>query len=411
MHSALQRKDNDQTVQQAHQAESSDSLQTQGETGQAAGMPLYLRAGRLWSVNGLYSSASPLMLQREIEEGEGSYLTAEFFNLDGVRTVQANMDLRFHRTINYSTKGLRAGDTAKQRLSAIATNYEQAWDRYAVVIRAARQEARHQEQWINICVGIGAGILVGLGAAFVFPTAAAGWFSLAAGEVAGVIGSSAGQAALGAAVSSGVTDTLRPAGTELEPEGMSPAVLRMEVWQNISEMYRSALLLSEASRNLHMLSSAAEYLIGEIRVHIAGGETHMSEDSVLDMMVELVGADHDMRRFDNSLQESLEGVDRLQSAADSLNPDEYSDEDMERDIWILWISELSDPAVLDLDEIENYLHGSINVLGERSELGVDFGRKWWSWTSSEDEQNAHRAAQSHASGIRLRFRRIQGDIE
>ena len=345
-------------------------------------------------------------LQRENEDDE-ELPTAEFFNLADVREVRARMNIRFHRTANYSSGGLRAADTAKRKLTRIAGNYERAWSRYSGVIGEARAEARNQEQWANICVGIGAGVLIGLGAAFVFPTAAAGAFAIAAGEVVGVVGSAAGQAIAGAVIVESLGDSIRPSGTELEPEGMSPAVLRMEIWQNLAQMYRSALLLTETGRNLHMLTNASEYLIGEIRVHVAGGEVDMSEDETLDLMVDLVIADQRLATFDEILEEKLQALAGLESAANSLDPNDYSSPDMERDIWILWMGQLSDPSVLDLDEIEDYLHGRINILGEGSVLGVDFG----GWTSSDDEQAAQSAAESHASEIRERFSQFQGDIE
>jgi len=70
------------------------------------------------------------------------------------------------------------------------------------------------------------------------------------------------------------------------------------------------------------------------------------------------------------------------------------------------MGELTDPSVLDLDEIEDYLHSrNIRVLGENSRLGVDFGSYW---TSSADEHAARNAARVDAGRIRTRFREFQG---
>jgi len=344
----------------------------------------------------------PNQIQKDQNGDEG--LTGEFFNLSGVETVRANMEIRFLKSAAYASLGLQTGDRVRSKLLSLSRQYESAYENYASVIRAAREEAQNQQQWINIGVGIGAGVLLGLGAAFVFPTSAAGWIAISAGEVIGAVGSAAGQAAAGAFITSRITDALSVPGTDLEPGGLDPKILELRIWENVSKMYRSAISLNSASTNIHMLSNAAEYLIGEIRVHVADGSTDMSQDSVFDMMETLVNADNAMSRFDGILSRSLANLRRLKTAADSISLGDYPRRNMEQDIWILWMSELDDPSILDLDEIEDYLHGNIEVLGSSGLLGVDFG----GWTSSTDERRARRAARRYASQIRSRLRMLEG---
>jgi len=340
------------------------------------------------------------------EAGRGKEgLTAEFFNLSGVETVRANMEARFHQASSYSSAGLRAGDTVKSKLLALSQQYGNAYGNYERVIRAAREEAQNQERWINICVGLGAGVLLGLGAAFVLPSTAAGAFAITANEAAIAATSSLAQAGAGVLLTEKVTSVFSVSGTDLEPEGLHPNVLQLRIWRNVTEMYRSALRMVEATRNLHLLSNAAEYLIGEIRVHVAGGETHMSEDDVLDLMVDLVTTDQAMSRYDTMLSEKLVNLRKLQERADAMSLDDYPQRRMEQDIWILWMGELSDPDILDLDEIEDYLHGDIGILGPGSILGVDFGL----WTSEEDEREARDAARRKALSIQARLRRLEGE--
>ncbi|HNP52155.1 MAG TPA: DUF4157 domain-containing protein, partial [Nitrosomonas nitrosa] len=356
--------------------------------------------GTSLQTKGLYEDAGQIQRDDNVDDG----LTGEFFNLSGVEDVRANMETRFLKSAAYASLGLQTGDRVKSKLLSLSNQYESAYDNYASVITAAREEAQNQEQWINIGVGIGAGVLLGLGAAFVFPTSAAGWMAISAGEAIGAAGSAAGQAAAGAFITSRVTDALSVSGTDLEPGGLDPKILELRIWENVSEMYRSAMSLNSASTRIHMLSNAAEYLIGEIRVHVAGGLTDMNEDSVLDMMETLVNADIAMRRFDETLSSSLTNLRQLKAVVDSISLADYPPRNMEQDIWILWMSELDDPSILDLDEIEDYLHGNIGVLGSSGLLHVDFG----GWTSSADERNARRAALRHASRIRGRLRMLEG---
>ena len=79
--------------------------------------------------------------------------------------------------------------------------------------------------------------------------------------------------------------------------------------------------------------------------------------------------------------------------------------EMEQDIWILWMAELSDDEsdVLDRDAIENHLT-EIGVLGPAGLLGVDFG--WW--TSKSDELDAIHAARGKKREIEVKYEGLAG---
>ena len=95
-------------------------------------------------------------------------------------------------------------------------------------------------------------------------------------------------------------------------------------------------------------------------------------------------------------------------------PDVYR---LEQLIWVKWNSDLGsfdevrnqtdykDTSVLDEDDIEDYLEGRIGVLGSGGLLGVDFGN----WTSTDDEQEAVRAANTYwMSKVEPEGRRLLG---
>jgi len=336
-------------------------------------------------------------LQRTGEEGEA--LTPEFFNFSGVQDSKVNFERRFENLAQYATLGLRVGDRTREKLLAMSETYRRGYDRYAGVIRAGRLEARNQERWIGICVGVGASVLAGMGAAFILPSTAAGWFALTAAEAGTALASAAGQAALSAAATDIITRSMSVAGSNLEPGGLDPNVQELAIWRNVANLYRRAAGNTDTLRSLHRLSMVSEQTLGEIRVHVAGGTTTMPEEQLLDNVERLVRADQAMNREDADLDQKLTNLRRLEEQITALDPGAYSESQMEKDIWILWMAELSDPSVLDLDEIEDHLH-AIGVLGAGSILGVDFGV----WTSDEDEIEARNAARSEAAAIRRRMR-------
>jgi hypothetical protein len=348
-------------------------------------------------------------LRRDDDEQEGE-VTHDFFGLSDVQAIRARMQMRFLRAQNYALEGVRTGDAVRSSLLRLSSQYSRAWERYSRVIGAGRAEARNQQDWTNICVGIGVGILLGVAAAFLLPSTAAGAFALTLNEAAVAGASAAGQATGGAILASGVTSAFRIEGTELSPEGMEPAVLEMTIWRRAAEMYRDAVRFVPTATNLHLLAMAGEYLSGQIRTRVAGGQVDMSDDDMLDLLETLTRADNAMSRVDRDLQTAITRLQQIRQSVSRGLPQGYGSREMEQDIWVLWMSRLppSQYDILDLDAIENYLHGSIGILGPNSLLGVDFGQHWYSWTSAADERAAVAAAQRRAGEVQARFRQLQG---
>ena len=157
--------------------------------------------------------------------------------------------------------------------------------------------------------------------------------------------------------------------------------------------------------SLFLINGGAEYAIGEIRAHVAGGQTDMSEEQLLDLVQSLIRADRSGAAVEREVRSRLERLpdvlSRIRAAAAGLP----SVEQMEKDIWVLWISEISesDSDILDLDAIEDHL-AAIGVIGPNSVLGVDFGI----WTSEDDQLDAIRAARRQAPEVRRRYGAVRG---
>jgi hypothetical protein len=338
----------------------------------------------------------PAALQRQ----EGAPSSDLLHSLWGKsQRIQQDFEALYDLINEYSKSCADIGGSVREDLAVQASQYGVAYRQFSSVVGAGRAEAQNQEFWTNIALGIPIGVGVGLYAAWALPTEAAGWGTVALGELAGIIGSSAGQSLTGGLLSAGLSELVSPAGTNLQPSGLPPEFVQTKVWQTAARIYRDGLAHTALASKVHDASVLSQALIGEIRVHLAGGETVIGLSDIKRLVKNL---DSSRRKLMGGIRHhirwKLSMLRKLEKATESMKS--YTSEDMEKDIWILWIAGLDDPSVLDLDEIEDYLHGKIGILGRRSLLGVDFGLL----TTDEDVQEAHRAAVAKAAPIQKRIK-------
>lgn len=319
--------------------------------------------------------------------------TFEFFNLSGVLESKGNMNRRAHELASLVQIGISVGDLARNRLLAYSNKYRLAYQDYAAAIRGARVAAQDQNLYLSVVIGTACSVA----AAFILPSTAAGWFALTASELATGLASGVGQATVGA----GLASILQIAGGDLEPGGLSPEAQELPVWRTAANIYRTAASQIETIRNLDQVVARAEFLVGEIRTQVAGGLPTMFEEHVLDRVEALIRADQAMARLDdNGLLRGRRGLDQFQADLAALNPEGYSQQRMEQDIWILWMATLSDASVLDLNPIENRLR-AVGVIGpNNSRLNIDFGFYTFYW----EEDEARDAARVEAANIRATSR-------
>jgi hypothetical protein len=296
----------------------------------------------------------------------------------------------------YAEKGLRTVDALKSSLTMTSGTYGKAYAEYATIVRAGRAEAVDQQDLMNIFLGIGIGTGVGLLSTLILPEGlAVGWTVLA--EVLG----EAAEAGLGkGAQKLGITDV---AGTDLEPGGLDPAVLDSQIWQRLSGLYRSVVGVQRHTQYLPLILGAAEHLLGQFRLVDAGAEADMTRPALVDEAISLNRTAAHLTKLNAALRERLDGLNRL--AAEAAAGHRYQQDEMERDIWVMWMSRLTDDQsdILDLDVIEDHLHAT-GVLGPNGVLGVDFGR----YTSEEDERAAIAAARRRAGAIHARYAALGG---
>jgi len=346
-------------------------------------------------------NGGPDAVQKNEEEQTESRYTYEYFGRQEIEGIRARAAARHFYASAYVATAQRLIQAYRQRLLAMQGRYERAYERYSTVIHLAREEARNQEEWIDICVGIGVGTLIGVAAMFIAPEAAAAITAAAVlkegiseflEEVTENLGTQGVEA-------TGWTDV---AGHDLQPDpDLSPVILEMEIWRTISRLYRDTLSLQEGMATDFMVNGAAEYAIGEIKAFVGGAEPDMSEDELWELIIHLFTIDRTLDPVLSDLESKMDTIRELETQ--ELPVLEYSVDDIERDIWIMWIASLnmSESDILDLDAIENYLE-SKHIIGENSVLGIDFG--WYTFEYEEIE--AIRSASRMATDIRNRYDEI-----
>lgn len=327
---------------------------------------------------------------KSLNPQEGTLLLLEK-NRPSVESARANALVRQGKITKLQLDGSRAIGSLKGQLLKVSERYDQAYKRFATVVGAARKEASDQQDVVDLVVGIAIGVAVGLcfeavGVAAIVErlgggaaTALGKWAIKAGGEGVGE-----GVEAVTGKATSGMTDV---AGKDLQPDGLKPEVLNMEIWKSLSKLHESMAKIGSGSLAQALLMGAAEYAIGEIKAQRGGG-ADMTPDEDVDLVLAVVNADKGSKELDNALDQASEKMAALEGSV--ANMPDYDVTQMEKDIWILWMSSLEkDSNIIDIDAIEDHLA----LLGI-----VDFG-----WYTSDDEENeATEKAKQQAAEVRKR---------
>lgn len=317
-------------------------------------------------------------------------------------------DNLYRLSSDYSIGAHRIGNRVREKFLAEANKYGSAYSNYSRIIADAREEAQNQNLWIGIVAGIGVGIGLGLLAAYLLPvTATSAGLSITLGEAGTAVASAAGQAGVGTLITTGLTDAITVPGGDLEPSGLSPELLQIMVWRKAAQIYEEGLAQVPVQQRLHSYSLLSADLRRQVQQRLNGRNTFYN----VPIMSGTTTAIYNLRSRLFPVVSILEQKQTEQAniMTQIAQTPEVSFSEMEKGIWILWMSELDvgDSDMLDLDAIENHL-ATIGLIGENSVLGVDFG----DWTSEQDELNAIYASIRHAGRIRGIFDRMQTlDIE
>ncbi len=319
--------------------------------------------------------------------------------------TQANarlIDAHYDLASTYVDLSVANTDLISTKLRIFSLNYDMAYSNYSRVIGQGRAEAQNQTLWRGIFLGIGTGVLAGLAAAYIAPSTAAGWCALTLADGLTAAGSSFLQGAASSAIALAVSDAITTRGSDLQPAGLSPDMLRSNIWQHVASMYRGALQTNRLLANFHRNTVILERLIAEMRVQIAGGTSEYSTADILTATNTMIAQVNRMTSVFSELRQQATAMSAFGNSISAYDPTQPGVAQIEKDIWIMWMGTLSndDSDILDLDSIEDHLN-SIGILGRSGLLGVDFG----SYTSEEDELAALAAARLQAATIQGRYDR------
>jgi hypothetical protein len=306
-------------------------------------------------------------------------------NIAKLTELRANADRRFQLATDYSKGTMEVGDGVKSKLTILSNTYSTAYDTFRGVLNKAEQEAQNQQTWTDVIVGVAAGAVAGLLAAFVLPSTAAGWFSLTVAEAGTAALSSAGQGVISGGISVGLSKLTGVEGKSISSEGLQPAFLELAMWKKVAEIYRTGLEVTPMVQTLHQVSGALGDRIADLRVYQTGAASTLTPAKITTMMQALTAPDAQLQAMQDQLTDNIVKLGEIKQASNGIDTGR-SAESMEREIWQMWMSTLPQNSnILDIDAIENHI-------GPKGLKIVDFGF----WTSIADQNDAIDKATTHA---------------
>lgn len=326
--------------------------------------------------------------------------TEDYFHLPLLRADEALVNSMNRLGASYVDASAIITDVLSLKLRILSINYEMAYDRYAAVIGEGAREAANQTMWNGIMLGIATGVLAGVAAAYIAPSTAGAWFTLTLADGLTAAGSSLAQATASAGVAVILADAMTEAGSNMQPGGLSPAVLNSRIWQHMASMYRGALNMNRVNANLAQASRLMTAAIGEARVQVAGGASAMTQEQLLADIDRMIAYTTGAMPLAQQMSEKATALRDFNGSVNRFDPMSKSVDEIERDIWIMWMASLSDSDsdIIDLDAIEDHLL-QIGLIGPGGRLGVDFGLV----TEEVDELNALRAARTRGRAIQDQY--------
>lgn len=279
-------------------------------------------------------------------------------------------------------------------LSVFNENYRLAFDNFERVITSAKLEAKNEQEWIDIISGILIGTTIGM----MLPEGG----SFPSRVSIGIIGES---------IESGLSSSLTPeiSGINIKNDEYSPELINSKVWRKLSQIYQfsNSVLDLRLVTGISFQLRDSEWLIGQYEL-LKVGHSEFNKKSLFAFY-----SDRN-KEFDHFkvIQKYFElknlTIKKGLKALEKLPP--ISASEIEQIIWVLWISSISEENSnwLDLQAIENYLHGKIGILGEGKLLNVNFGTDIFSITTKEDELEAIAAAKAKREEYIFKFKKSMG---
>jgi len=316
------------------------------------------------------------------------------FNRAEIETIKTSAETRHESITTFIRESRGTLRTYKSRLLTAAALYKAAFNRHKAVLDKAREAAADRKEMISTLAGFAVGVTLGVPGAVAriglktLAERAANAFAVG-GELTELFVSGA------AARAAGESDA-----KAFETTAEIPELKELAVWRTIAEMSDKLLGISLLTAKQMKIVSAAGTAITEISLREGGAKNLKKTDAEL---LTLVGA---LKSADETSGEVATGLRGAKTEIDELGATparHMTVDEVEQDIWIEWIADLTDDDLLDKNDITDHLE-ALGVIGEgrvytdedgvlRREpprLDVNFG----SWVSDEDEADAVNAARA-----------------
>jgi hypothetical protein len=318
--------------------------------------------------------------------------------MEGVRARAAVRQLQTEAYVELAATVLTG---LKTKLEDASTAYSQAYKRYASVIAEGSAAAKNEEELLDIGVGILLAVAVGTGVG-----AAAG--ALEVGEGLAIeatkeaITATTAELAKAGAKHAGLLEVV---GADMQPGGLKPEVMQLHLWQHLVDLHASALKTIQMADLQSLIASGAEYAIGEIKAQSGGGAGADMDVGALHNLIGLLASDDGQSvGLDAQLATATAALQGVLASLTGAPATGGREEEVERDIWLLWMAELSEEEakVLDRDPIEKHLEGLgliSSYYGSGGSLGVDTGI----WTTQADCLKMIEAAKGQAGELKAKY--------
>jgi hypothetical protein len=327
--------------------------------------------------------------------------TQERNEMEDVRARATARQLQAEACVGLATDVLTS---VKARLEDVSTVFGTAYARYSEVMAAGGEAARDEQEWLDIGVSILVAVVIGTG------VGAAG----IALEIPEAVTAEAAKEAITATATEAIkyagkhTGLLEVVGTKLQPGSLKPAVMKLRLWEQLVDLHSSVLKTINQADMQSLVASGAEYAIGEIKAQVGGGTGADLDVATLHGLIGTLAADDAASAgLDARLSTAIADLQRV-NAGHASAPSPFGREgEMERDIWILWMAELSDEeaTVLDRDPIEDHLR-ALGFITDHYQGGGTLRVDTGVWTTKADCLKMIEAAKGEAAPLRQKYASI-----
>lgn len=348
----------------------------------------------------------PAPIQREPEAAPGNEAVKAAARALEVRCdrVTSQAQTRHTAVMDFVGDGLSDVDAARGELDGMMQLYDTAFERMSATLQQADEDLQLQDDAIDAVLGVAIGVAMGLGVGEIIVVAEGASLAARAGvEAVGEMGewwaaqhvgdvSKAGRAATPSATTPG--------------KGLRPEVQRLEIYQRLTDLYRTLAKVSLEARPFAGLLAASGRGKADCRELATSGreEGKLTLVQLGKQVAALEQMSNAQKQVEITLADAKAPIARLQEDV-RLAVDAKTASNLEHDMWIHWMGSLSREQaerVLDADVVEDRLT-ALGLQGGGSHIGYDPGVN----TSAEDTFEGSRHAYWESVKLKLVGRRAR----